>query len=186
MQLGETLKNPIVLGGGALVGIVLLMRSGGSHGAPAPSNYNPSVIANTAAVNAQVMAGQIEMAKVQAGLASLSYQADVAKQLGFMKFLSNTDDNNRIIQTQRISANAGITNSMIASSTAIIVDQSNNATRLGMSYQETARSQIGADRDVSVARYSYLGVKATAKANMFGNIAKAVSSVASSFIPVPH
>ena len=176
MDFGDALKSPIVWGGGALIGIVLLLKP--AEAAPAPQNYLPSTYGNIGAINSVVMGAQVELAKVQAGLGETAYQADVAKQLGFFQLMKSIDDNNRVVQSQRITANAGVTNSLIQSSAAIIIDQSNNANRLALAWQETARAKIGADRDVKVARYQYKGQKAAAKAGMIGNIAGAVGNVA--------
>ncbi len=177
MDLGDAFKSPIVWGGGALVGVVLLLRSSGAEAAP-PANYNPSVVGNTTAVNSAVYGAQVELAKVNAGLGEAAYKADLGKQLGFYQLLATLDNNNRVVSSQRISANAGVANSLIQSSTAIIVDQSNNAARLSLAYQTTAQTKINADKDVKVARYQYKGQKAAAKASLWSNVAGAVSNVA--------
>lgn len=180
MQLGDTFKNPWVLGGGALIGMVLLLRSSGANAEVSSTmdGVNPTMMSSAVAMNATVMGANIEVARLQAHLGEIAYQADVAKQLGFFSLIKSIDDNNAIVANQRTISQAGITNSLIQSSTAIIVDQANNATRLALGYEETTRAGIAADAQIAVARYQYKASKAVSKNNMIGTIAGAVGGVA--------
>lgn len=173
MDFGKTLKSPIVWGGGALIGIVLLFK------APAPI-ATPTIahVGNTAATNVAAYGAQVELARIQADTGGFAFQADTAKTIGFYRLLESYDNNNRMMQMQRDQSRAGITQAIIQGNTAILVDQSNNAGRLGLAQQETWRSQIGANRDVETSRYQYLGQKAAAKAATIGAIAGAVTQAA--------
>lgn len=184
MNFSETFKNPLVWGGGAVIGVILLLRSSGANAEVAANMNaaNPAVLSAGVAANAAVMGANIEIAQAQAKLGETAFQADVAKQLGFFDYLKTLDNNRAIVTNQRTVSNAGITQSLIQSSTAIIVDQSNNATRLGLAYEETNQAEIKATADVSIARYQYKAAKAVSKNNMFGQIAGAIGGVAKAAI----
>lgn len=176
----ETFKNPWVLGGGAALGLVLLLRASPAN-AEVSSNMNainPTVMSANVAMNSAVLGANIDIATLNAHLGEVAYQADVAKQLGFFSLMKALDDNQRIITNQRTISNAGITNSLITSSAAITIDQANNAARLGMAYEETARAEISAKASVEVARYNYKANKAVSKNNMIGSIVGSVAKVA--------
>ena len=183
MQFGSTFKNPWVWGGGAAIGLVLLLRTSPAN-ATVSSNMdavNPVVMSNAIAANSAAMGANIEMARIQGELGAIAFQTDLAKQANFLGYLKAIDDNNRMVEMQRSVSQAGVTQALIQSSTAIIVDQSNNATRLAMAYEETAQAQINADKDVQVARYQYKAAKAVSKNNMIGSIVGSVAKTAMAF-----
>lgn len=179
-QFGKTFSNPWVWGGGAAIGLVLLLRSSGANAEVSSSMdaVNPTSMSAAVANNAAVMGANIELAHIQADLGKTAYEANVAKQLGFYSLLKSIDDNNAMVSNQRTISQAGITNALITSSTAIIVDQSNNATRLGLAYEETAQAEISAAATTAVARYQYKAAKAVSKNNMIGSIVGSVGRVA--------
>ncbi len=176
MNFGDTLKNPIVWGGGALIGIVLLFKAPAPIAAPTVAN-----VGNTAATNVAAYGAQVELARIQADTGGFAFQADTAKTIGLYRLLETFDNNNRIMQSQRDHSRAGITQSIIQSNTAILVDQSNNIGRLGLAYQETWRSKFDNDAKVQVARYQYKGQKAAAIAGAITGVAGAASKAAVAF-----
>lgn len=184
MNLGGVFKNPVVWGGGALLGVVILMRS-----SPANANVsanmdavNPTVMSANVQMNAAAYGFEIEKAKVAAELGAAKFNADVKDHALFYDFLKNSDNNSTVLGQARIESNAGITNSLISSSTAIIVDQMNNANRLALGYQQVNIAEINASRDVDIARYSYKAQKAVSKNNLLGTIAGTIGHIATAAI----
>lgn len=186
MDFGATLKNPWVIGGGALIGVVLLLRSGPAN-AQVSANMdaaNPTYMSQAVAMNAAAMGAQIQLAQISANLGATAFQADTAKQLGFYSLIKSIDDNNAIVENTRVTSQAGITNSLITSSTAIIVDQANNANRLALAYQETAQAEIGANKDIQVAKLQSDAQKAVSHNNMIGSIVGGFTNVLAHTIPM--
>src|SRR4051812_1045353 len=107
MDLGHVMKNPIVWGGGALLGVVLLMRS-----SPANANIsanmdaiNPTVMSANVAMNAAAYGAEIDKAKIAAGLGAAKFQADVADHALFYDWLKNSDNNATVLGQARVEAN---------------------------------------------------------------------------------
>lgn len=180
--IGGVISNPIVWGGGALLGLAILLRGNPTTAgmeARATTAVDPAYLGAVVQTNTVAMGTQVELARISAEFGAAKFNANVADHANFYSYMKNLDNNNTVLAMARAEANAGITNSLISSSTAIIIDQANNMARLGMAWQETARAEIMANRDIRIAEYSYMGQKAAAKANMIGEIAGAVGGVAS-------
>lgn len=186
MDFGATLKNPWVWGGGAVIGAVLLLRSGPANAAAASrmDAANPTYMSSAVAMNAAAMGTQVQLAQISANLGATAFQADTAKQLGFYSLIKAIDDNNAIIENNRVSSEAGITNNLITSSTAIIVDQANNANRLALAYETTTQSEIQANKDVSVAKLQADAQKAVSHNSMIGSIVGGFTNVLAHTLPL--
>lgn len=180
MNVLSTLKNPVVLGGGALLGVVLLMRSSGANAAVASTAdaINPTVVSATMQYNTAALGAEVQKAQAAYQYGATVYALNVQDHANVLSYMKNLDDNATMVENSRINADAGVTNALIASNTAMVVDFSNNAERLGEAYQQTAQAQIKADADVSVAKYQYKAQKAAAKSSLIGTIVGSVAKVA--------
>ena len=180
MNLGGVMKNPVVWGGGALIGVVMLLRSGGAN-ANVASNMNavnPTVMSGAVQMNAAAMGAQIQMAGITADLTKAKYAADVTDHANVLAYMKAIDDNQTVLATQRAESNAGVTNSLIASSAAIIIDQSNNAARLGQSYFEYATAVANDKANVDITKLQTSAAKAISHNSLLGTIAGSIAKVA--------
>jgi len=180
---GKVLSSPIVWIGGAGLGLVLLMSRGNTSASPSgavaamtPQYLNASVQMNSAALGAQV-----DLAQVSADLGKAKMAADVTSQSLYYGYLKNQADNNTLLSGKQMETQAGITNAIIASGTAIQVDRQQNAAKLGMAYVDANKSAHTDNANVSIARYNYKAQKAVAKSSMIGNIFGSAAKVATAF-----
>lgn len=176
--LGKTLTNPIVLGGGALVGLFLLVNRSPANVA---SGVNPVLIGATTQMNTAALGAQVEQSEIQADLARAGMSYDLARQGQVMSYLTNQSNNMRQLAMQRVVSETDISKTLIASNTAITVDRNQNMTRLGLAQYEVMRERIRTDGQVQVARYQYKGTKVSAIANTIGTIAGSAANVVKLF-----
>jgi hypothetical protein len=157
MDMMKTLSNPWVLGGGLVLGvIVLVMNNGGGASSASASTVGANLSYNEAALSATT-----QQAQISANLGVAQFSADVASQ----------DNNSSQIQQTLINANAGITNSQIQSNAAMVIDQSNNNTRLGLGYQQEVTSITQSNNSVSIANAQAKAQEAASNNSLFTSIA---------------
>lgn len=135
MSLKKILSNPWVLGGGALIGIVILLSGKGGNGGTAQADTTTATLSSIALAN--------DMNK--AGLAFAGLQAQVAGEIAienlhtnagtfatFMASLMHLNDVNTLAQANIVESNAGVFSAMALAQTANDSDAQMNANRLAM------------------------------------------------------
>lgn len=177
-QFGKVLTNPVVLGGGAIIGLVLLMRAPSAQAAAQSTGFNPAVMSSIVAMNTAALGGAIESAAINAEIAKAQFARDTAQQGQILSYMKGVNENAAAVAITGIQTRAGVTNNMIASSTALALDIQQNTNRLALGAQETDRTRINADKDIQVARYQYKGQKAAAISGAIGSVAGAASKIA--------
>lgn len=131
----KLLKNPMVLGAGLLIGVVLLMSKGGSakqssSGADANATLNSLSIA--ADSNKAGMQAMTTMAAISAQVAINKSQSDVTNNANVMSFISSLNNISAQLTSQVNEVNAGIVNNVITTQAATKLDRQQNANRLGL------------------------------------------------------
>lgn len=179
MNYGKVFSNPIVLGGGALLGLVLLMRAPAGAAASQSAGYSPAYLSYAMRTNTAALGAQVENAQTMADLEKSRFALDLGTQAQTLSYLKSVGDNQNRVDVANINTRAGITNAMISSSTMLALDVQGNTNRLALAQQETSRARISADATVDVARYQYKGAKQAAKANIIGNVLGAATKIAS-------
>ena len=171
-NIGKVLTNPIVLGGGLAIGLlVLITKSSGAAAATSVSGYNPAVLSANVQMNLAALGAASTNIKTSAELEKSRFAKDVAMQSQVISYIKNVNDNNTRIGLERLSSQAGITQQMLSSSAMLVMDIQNNSNRLALGQQETQRTQINADASVSVAKAQASGQKVAAIASAVGSIA---------------
>lgn len=178
------LKSPIVWIAGGGLGLVLLMTKGSnvSGGASqAAGAMTPAYMSASVSMNAAALGAQIDLARVQADLGKAKMAADITSESLYYGYLKNQADNNTILQGKQIESSAGITTALIASGTAIQLDQQGNANRLALAYVDSAKSMHTDNSNVEMTRLKANAQKSVAKSSMIGNIFGSVAKVATAF-----
>lgn len=183
-EAASMLKSPLVWIAGGGLGLVLLMTksanvSGSASGAAAA--VTPQYLTASVSMNAAALGAQIDLAQTQADLGKAQLAADVVKQSQYFSYLKALDSTNAVLEGKRMETDAGITSALIASSTAIVLDQQGNANRLGLAWAESAKSAHTDNANVEMTRLKAKAAKSVAKSNMFGSIAGSVAKVATAF-----
>lgn len=173
---GDTVKSPLVLAGGAAIGLVLLLSRGNSTGGVVTSAVDPSIINASVQQNKDALGAQISMAAINGELAKTKLAAQVQESGFVFSYLNTQAQSAAVIENTRIASNAGIVNNIVTTGAALAIDQSNNATRLGLAATEAQRSVTVAGIAGETIRYQ---AKKAAQTSLFGSIAKAIGSVAS-------
>ena len=139
--LAKTLTNPIVLGGGAVIGLIMLMRapSGGS-GNTAAISVSPAVLSASTQMNSAAMAAEIQLHSDNVALAAANYAQDTARQAQFYAYVSNQDDNRTKLAVERTQSNAGVINSQISAVTAQQIDLQQNINRMALAYADLGKT----------------------------------------------
>ena len=183
-EVGGMLKSPMVWIGGGALGLVLLMTKGstvsGSASAAAGA-MTPAYMSASVSMNAAALGAQIDLARVQADLGKAKLAADVTSESLYYGYLKNQADNNSMLAGKQIESNAGITTAIIASGTAIQLDQQGNANRLALAYVDSNKSMYTTNGNVEIARLQANAQKSVAKSSMIGNIFGSVAKVATAF-----
>ena len=178
MDLAKTFENPYVLIGGAALGLILLMSKGGT--AAAATSTNASSTTAVAAYNQAALGAVTQQASIAADVAKTNINADVTKTLGLYSTLASMQQNNDQLAATQSQSSAGITNNMITSNAAIVIDQSNNATRLGLGQQQVTATSITANAQVQIAQEQAKAAKNAAQmgalSSVLGTVGKLVAA----------
>lgn len=175
MDFPKLLENPVVLIGGAALGLVLLMSGRGAANAATTGTSGPSSgvlaynMAGLQAVTAQYH-DQVDLAKT--GIA-----ADVTTQLAAYQTLQNLQNNETVVKGKMIDSNTGIVQSAIASSTAITLDTQNNTNRLGLAYVTLEQQKVASNAAVQIAQEQAKAAKSASTNGLIGQILGTVASV---------
>lgn len=178
---GKVLFSPPVIIGGLILGGVILMANSGHGAAPSASTggTDPAVLNATVAMNQSAGQNQVELANISATLGAANLSADVAKQANILQYLQGINNNNTVIATKRIDSQAGITNNIIASNTAIAVDIANNQNRLSMAYVSADVANRASSNQLAIANVQ---AKAQEKVSSNNAIASVANTVMKAFI----
>lgn len=185
LEIGKMVSNPWILGGGALVGILLLtMGRGGSSGgqsvnpnAVLSANVEHNRLASQAVVEREsIAAGKaVALSEINAGYFAHIWDSYVN--------LAGVDASRRV---QMAEINAGITNHIVTSGTAVILDMQQNASRLMQGEQSIRLADVEGKWTHKVAKEQRKAAESTAEANMWGSIiggaAYGVGSASRAFI----
>jgi hypothetical protein len=175
-EFSKVLSNPYVLGGGALLGVFLLM-SAGKGGGGGSSGYSGGgggeVPYNSAALtyNMAALSAGVEQARIVADRAKTEYALDTTRHVALYNSINNHDTNIAKVAAQNIISNEGILKTQIASHAAVQMDMQQNMARLGIAGLQVHQTQIQSNASVQIAKVQ---AKAQVKASLF----KAVGDVA--------
>lgn len=181
---GEMLKSPVVWIAGGGIGLVMLMSkgSGVSGGASQTAGaISPAYMTASVQMNAAALGAQIELAGVQAELGKARLAADVANNAQYFGYLKNQDNNNAVLRGKQMETSAGLSSALIASSTAIILDQQGNAGRLALAYVDANKAMHTNNSNVEMEKLKANAQKAVSRNNLIGNIFGSVAKVATAF-----
>jgi hypothetical protein len=181
MSIGKMLGNPVVLGGGAILGVVLLLHSSSgtaANASAAADAANPTVTSAAVDMNTAALGAQVQLATVSAQLGAAKFNADVTSQANVLNYLTSVDNNNTLLSIQQDTSAAGITNNLITSNASVVTDALNNAERLGEAYYTYAGSVAADNANVSVAKLQADAQKAVSKNSLIGTIAGTIGKVA--------
>jgi len=128
----KSLANPWVIGGGALLGLVLLMSRGG--GAAPGANYGATLTSMELSndITKAGMALVATQAQIAAMVATKNAEIDAQLHLGTMATFNNVLSANAMRSQQVAESNAGIFQSMIAGRAALALERQAGATRMAM------------------------------------------------------
>lgn len=173
-------SKPIVLAGGAALGLVLLLSK---HNAPNAANtdvsINPAYLSATVQGNADAMKTQVALATISGDVAKARIGAQVT-ETGFAFNLLNTQvAASAMVQRDQIVSSAGIVQTSLMAQSAQIIDSQNNTARLGLAQIEASRSVTVAGIQADTTKYV---AKKQSSASIVSSIFGAVSKVASSAI----
>lgn len=127
MNLIDNLKKPWVIYAGLGLGVVILLSSRSSSSAPASSTT--SGIDYQASMNVAGMNYMQHIYDTAVTFATAQYDADLKTKAIVASAVMTLDQNSTVANTQIANANAGVTNSLIASHTALKLDRQQNDAR---------------------------------------------------------
>lgn len=175
----KTLANPIVIGGGAVIGLILLMRAPSAAGETAsPSVISPAAISASTAMNSAAMAAEVQLHDDNTRLAAANYAEDTTRQAQFLAYLNNQDNNRTNLNVQRIQSNAGVINSQISAVTAQQIDLQQNINRMAMAYADLGKAHNQAVATMTQAAIQRDIAKTQAKQAKFGAIVGGITGLA--------
>ena len=169
MDFGKVLTNPIVLGGGVLIGLFLLA----GKSTPAQSNDEAVITYNLAALQAYTQG-----AGIMADVAKERYNRDAYSQAQFVDYLKNNSDNRTILQTQFAETQGSVVQKSIESSMLISMDTMQNANRLGLAQIAGDVERARVNGEVASAKAA---AKAAEKSAVWGAVGDIAGSIASIF-----
>jgi hypothetical protein len=177
-QTTKILTNPIVLGGGALLGIVLLLNKNGAT-APKSSGFDPVVINATVAMNRAALDSESKIAQINGDVAKAKIAGNVA-QTGFLYNLLNTQAQaGAIVERDRVLSGAGIVNNIVTQQSAVVIDAQTNMARIELANVD-ARKAVAVTK-LTTDSANYIAKKqadASIIGNIFGGVTKAIGAVA--------
>jgi hypothetical protein len=170
----KALTNPYVLGGGALLGVILLMSNKGAPsngGAPVTPGYNSIM----SAYNMAALEATTEQARISADYGKHIATADVTKQIGILSAINARDANLRMITVQRIQSNEGIVKTQLQTSAAMQIDMQQQIAKMNIAGMDVTKQAITTNGQVKIAQ---IQAKAQKKAALY----KAIGSVTGGLI----
>lgn len=178
-DLAATFKNPYVIGGGVLVGLILMMSAHKANGATSGGPVTADPVYTTAVLenNKAAMAATTAQAGIAAGVATQRISADMTLGVATLNTIQNADNNRALVAKQAIMSNEGIIKSQIETASATTIDINNNMARLGLAQEQTHQVQIQTNGAVDIAHAQASAVKHAADVNAIGNIVKTAASV---------
>lgn len=176
----DTFKNPWVLGGGAAVGLVLLMMAKTNTNAGTASDVSnaggmPASIVgqyNIAALDAVT-----KQAQIAASLGAVAIQADAQKQVSVLNVIQNNSNNLAQVQQAALTTGASIINNQITSQSAVIIDAMNNSNRLGLAQEQTIQTKITTNGAVQIAQEQAKAARNASNNALIGSLLGSVASV---------
>lgn len=185
MDFGKVVQSPYVWIGGAALGAFLLItganKGGASSGGGSAAAINPAYSSMVVALNTEAMKEQTAQAAIAADITKTRYQYDTAKTLGLYSSLQHIEDTRATLSQGIAETNAGVIKAQIAAQTAVLVDQSNNMTRLGLAQQETNQTVITTNGQVTIAQTQAKAQKHAADMGALGSIVGTVGNVVKAF-----
>lgn len=152
IDLKPILSNPWVLGGGAALGVVILLMSNTGRGGSTPGYIDPNALLSLNELQAgQAKAGQdysANMAEIAAGLSGQLASLRTSENISIVNALSNMNAVIFAAGAQQQETMAGVARSRIESQTALVMDRNQNRVRLETSYVAADTSKFMASRDV--------------------------------------
>lgn len=145
----KVLKNPYVLGGGVVIGLLVLMTSGGGA-----TDETPAADAGLAYANLGLQRDLAAMNLISRNAeASLARDSDLdknntAKYLGVLNLLDSNRKTNAQVAMTMAAVNASIAQTRIQNMTAVLIDQADNNARLVQGYTEAGIARYSIDGQV--------------------------------------
>lgn len=153
MKLGKAFANPVVLGGGVVIGVILLVAGRGGNSASAPSSSN-GVNDAMAANNSHAMDFMATMAGISANAENQRYTARIADNVTTANLVSNLASIAADQATKLAVSDNEIVKTRIASETARALDRDANYTRMMTSYVAGEASRHGVNAAIESNRLS--------------------------------
>lgn len=181
LDFGKTLLSPpVIIGGIALAGVLILMHSGSASAAASSPAADPAVLNANVAMNNAAMQGQVQLAQIAASQGAATLNANIQGQGQILSYLTNLSNNNAKVNETLLTTQAGVTQSQIAGSTAIALDVNNNMNRLQMGYIQAQISADQAQAQVNIATIQANAATKIAKTNaiagIVGGVTKAIAA----------
>jgi hypothetical protein len=152
MDFVKTLSNPVVLAGGAALGLVLLMMNRGTTGGTPNSAGMFTVVSdvyNQAALASQdkQLSSFVELTKAkyaaQSQLGVAGIDGDVRTSLGILSFLGNNSKNASQVANQSIISSAGVAQGVLSNQHSVATDNTMQMIRLALGNTQAAVDQYG-------------------------------------------
>lgn len=165
-NMGALLKNPYVLGGGALLIVlgVLASKGSGSSGASAGPSLGTIQSYNQLAQAQGAQSTQLAIAQVGA------QTSQIAAVLGL---LGNIDASAAAVRKQQIVSQAGIAQTMAVNNASIAIDALNNAARTQQTWLTTEAAKVISNDNVRIAKAQASAASNASLFSAIGNIGKA-------------
>lgn len=142
-DLANTFSNPWVLGGGAALGLVMLMMAktktnqGTANDVATAYGLPASVVGQ---YNIAALGAVTQQAAIAADVGKAALAADTTKQVAVLDAIKNMNTNAAVVQQAAITSGAGIINTQIQTQGATIIDAMNNTNRLSLAQEQTIQS----------------------------------------------
>jgi hypothetical protein len=177
MSVMDTLTNPWVLGIGAALGVVLLMRgsAGEDNGASTSALYSPAFLTDQMRTNAALVQTSLQTASVLEGKRiDASTTRDIAA-LSTLASLANTGavERSKLAETRNATIRA-----IATTNAAVVIDQQQNFARLGMTWIASSTEKYKADISLATAKVQAKAIKDKGMFDLIGNVIGTAGKVA--------
>ena len=168
MSLSSMLKNPYVLGGGALLIVfgVLASKGGGGSSANAGPSLGTVQSYNQLAVSQGAQQSQVQVAQIG---------ANTQQVLGVLNLLGAMDASAAGIQKQQIVSNAGVIQTLDVNNASVAIDAMNNSARTQQTWLQTEAAKVISNDNVRIAKVQASAATNSSIFGAIGNVGKALA-----------
>jgi len=185
MDITKTFSNPLVIAAGVGLGLVIMLRSGSGNAPSSGSYVAPEYLSTMAALNAASTQAVTEQYNANLALAAKQSDNDVAKQLGYFSLIQSMDNNDAALSAQITQSHAGIVQTQITTSAAVLMDQIENAARTTQTYIQADAAKAISNNNVTIAQTQAKAAKKAATMNLVGQALGLAATVATAGMAAP-